>query len=67
LVLGGEYLLICLSGIVFIFIVVPLIGLAATSAFFPVGLYFIGALMGTGVGTAIITQRAPLDLLQVRE
>ena len=67
LVLGGEYLIICLTGIFLVFILAPLVGLVVTNVFFPVGLYFIGTLVGTGVGTAIITQRSPLDLLQVRE
>lgn len=65
--LGGEYLVACLLGGVLNFLLIPMLNINFTGFLLPMGLYYVGAILGTALCVVLITQRSPLELLQVRE
>jgi len=66
--LSIEQVIVVITGVLVAFTAMPIIGISFTNQL-PVlaGLYVIGATLGAVSGAIIITRRAPLELLQVRE
>ena len=65
--LCAEQLAVCVAGLVPGFVIVLLMGVGVTTAGLLIGIYLAGALIGTVAGVVVITQKAPMELLQVRE
>jgi len=62
-----EQLLICAIGLMLGIIAMSLLGLTAAQISILAALYLIGAVAGAAIGAFIVTNKAPLDLLQTRE
>ena len=63
-----EHVVLVLFGIIIGLIIMPLFNIPFVAELsFLALLYLLGAIIGSVIGAAIITMRAPLDLLQVRE
>jgi len=65
--LGMEQLIVCITGVAIGFAVVMFMGIGATTAGMLVGIYLAGAAVGTIVGVLVISNKTPLELLQVKE
>ena len=66
--LSTEHIIVAVSGVIAAFIVLPAVGIGFTGQLpLLAGLYVLGATAGAVSGAVIITKRAPLELLQVRE
>ena len=67
--LSVEQMMICLFGLALGLILLTVIGwgFGFVSSLVLAGVYFAGATAGTVAGTVIITNKAPLELLQVKE
>jgi hypothetical protein len=62
-----ELLAVCIFGVAIGFVVVLAFGVSVATAGTLIGLYLAGAAVGTIVGGMVISQRTPMELLQVRE
>ncbi|MCL2286360.1 MAG: hypothetical protein FWC32_08350, partial [Firmicutes bacterium] len=62
-----ELLAVCMAGLVPGLIAVLIMGVGIATAALLVGLYLAGAVIGTVAGVIVISQKAPMELLQVRE
>ena len=68
LVLCGEYLVVCILGVILSLALTYLTGISFGMALvLPIVLYVIGAFTGAVTGAVLNTSRSPLELLQVRE
>jgi len=66
--LSTEHVIVALVGVIFAFILMPIVGIVFTNQLpMLAGLYVLGAVAGAVSGGVIITRRAPLELLQVKE
>jgi hypothetical protein len=64
----SEHVIVALVGVIIGFVIVPVLGIAILGDLpLPAILYTLGALTGAVLGAVIVTSRAPLELLQVRE
>ena len=67
-VLAAEHITVATAGVLVGLLLLPLIGIGLVIDLpLLAGLYITGAVVGSIVGASIITSRAPLELLQVRE
>ena len=68
-VLWTEPLIVVLIGLIAGLIALLLIGwrVSASASVFLAGLYLVGALIGSATGALLVTNRSPLELLQVKE
>ncbi|MCL2203710.1 MAG: hypothetical protein FWB88_07205 [Defluviitaleaceae bacterium] len=63
-----EQMIICVAGSLFGLLILFAAGVAlGLTPFALAGIYFLGALIGSGVGAFVVSTRPPLELLQVRE
>jgi len=62
-----EQLLICIVGLILGLFALLFIGLSAQQMLVLAVLYMLGVVLGSIVGAVVVTSKAPLDLLQVRE
>jgi len=62
-----EQLIVCLAGIVIGLAAVFILGWGASASVMLAGLYLAGAVIGSVVGSVLVTSKPPLELLQVRE
>jgi len=62
-----EQMIICAIGLVLGLVAMLFLGLTATQMATLSGLYLIGSIFGAAFGAFIVTNKAPLELLQVRE
>jgi hypothetical protein len=65
--LCSEQLTVCLGGIVIGLIALTILGWSIAVSFMPAGLYLAGVIIGSITGSILVTNRPPLELLQVRE
>jgi len=67
--LCSEQVAICLVGLALGLAILSVLGwgFGFTSSLLLAGVYLVGAVIGTASGAIIVTNRAPLELLQVRE
>ena len=68
-ILTMESLLVCVLGLLIglCILIFTSWGFGVVSAFLLMGLYFVGVLIGSIAGAILVTNRPPLDLLQVKE
>jgi hypothetical protein len=64
-----EQIAVCIAGLVMGLIALAALGwgFGSISSLGLAGVYLVGAVVGTVVGSVVVTNRPPLDLLQVRE
>jgi hypothetical protein len=63
-----EQLIVCLTGVILGFAAMLLVGVTFGLTLLALaGVYFAGAAMGSLIGAFVITAKAPMELLQVRE
>ena len=68
IMLCAEQLIVCISGILLGLLALIIFGgIIGITPFILAGMYFAGAVIGSVAGAFVISMRAPLDLLQVRE
>jgi hypothetical protein len=68
-VLWLEPISVNFCGLIIGFLIVSVLGWGSglSSTLVLIGLFFIGSMVGSLMGVVLITNRAPLDLLQVKE
>jgi len=66
-VLCTEQLLVCTMGVILGLLLLLILGIVGIAPLYLAGVYFAGAIIGSVIGAYVISARAPLDLLQVRE
>ncbi|MCL2285996.1 MAG: AbrB/MazE/SpoVT family DNA-binding domain-containing protein [Firmicutes bacterium] len=62
-----ELLTMSVAGVIVGFMSVPVMGVAIGTVGVIAGIYLAGAVMGTVAGVMVISQKVPMELLQVRE
>jgi len=62
-----ELVAVCFIGLLIGFAAVLIMGVTLPEALLLAAVYLGGAIIGTAVGVIVVSQRTPLDLLQVRE
>ena len=65
--LCAEQLMVCVSGVLIGILVLFIAVSVGVQPVILAGVYFGGAVIGSAIGAFVISMRAPLDLLQVRE
>ena len=66
--LNGEHIVVCLIGIAAgLFALYTTMATIGITPLYLAGVYFGGAVIGSVIGALVISMRAPLDLLQVKE
>ena len=67
MVLCAEQLIVCVAGLAIALLATSIIGWGIAAPAVPAGLYLAGAAAGSATGAMLITNRPPLELLQVKE